>query len=57
LADLAVAKLSPIASEMNRLLGDRAELDRILQKGAERAGAIAEKTVNEVKDIVGLVRF
>lgn len=57
LADLSVAKLAPIAGEMNRLLGDRAELDRILKKGADRAGEIAARTVNEVKDLVGLVRF
>ena len=57
LADLAVAKLSPIATEMNRLLGDKAELDRLLKKGADRAGAIAAQTMNEVKDLVGLVRF
>lgn len=57
LADLSVAKLAPIAGEMNRLLGDKAELDRILKKGADRAGEIATRTMNEVKDLVGLVRF
>lgn len=57
LADLSVAKLAPIAGEMNRLLGDKAELDRILKKGADRAGEIAARTMNEVKDLVGLVRF
>jgi tryptophanyl-tRNA synthetase len=57
LADLSVAKLAPIAGEMNRLLGDKAELDRLLKKGADRAGEIAARTMNEVKDLVGLVRF
>lgn len=57
LADLSVAKLAPIASEMNRLLSDRAELDRILKHGADRANEIAARTMNEVKDLVGLVRF
>ncbi len=57
LADLAVAKLGPIAAEMKRLMDERTELDRILQRGAERAGAIAEKTMGEVKDIVGLLRY
>lgn len=57
LADLSVAKLAPIAGEMNRLLDDKAELDRLLKKGADRAGEIAARTVNEVKDLVGLVRF
>lgn len=57
LADLSVAKLAPIAGEMNRLLGDKAELDRLLKKGADRANEIAARTINEVKDLVGLVRF
>ena len=57
LADLSVAKLAPIAGEMNRLLGDRAELDRLLKRGADRANEIAARTMNEVKDLVGLVRF
>ena len=37
LADLAVAKLSPITSEMSRLMKDPAEIDRILGEGAARA--------------------
>ncbi|MCW5719481.1 MAG: tryptophan--tRNA ligase [Bauldia sp.] len=56
LADLAVARLAPIASEMRRLMADPAEIDRILADGAERAEAIASVTIREVKDIVGLVR-
>ncbi|NEU34467.1 tryptophan--tRNA ligase, partial [bacterium LRH843] len=39
LADAAVAHLEPITTEMNRLLEDRAEIDRILAKGGERAKA------------------
>ncbi|MGV8841048.1 MAG: tryptophan--tRNA ligase [Bauldia sp.] len=56
LADLAVTRLAPIASEMRRLMADPAEIDRILADGAERAEAIASVTIDEVKDIVGLVR-
>lgn len=56
LCDLAVAKLAPITSEMNRLLGDPAEIDAVLRRGAERAGAIAEQHMKEIKDIVGLLR-
>jgi tryptophanyl-tRNA synthetase len=56
LVDLAVAKLGPITAEMNRLMKDPAEIDRILRRGAERAGAIAEATMAEVKDVVGLLR-
>jgi tryptophanyl-tRNA synthetase len=56
LADLAVAKLSPITTEMNRLMKDPAEIDRILGKGADRAEAIARPIVDKVYDILGMVR-
>ena len=54
LADLAVEKLSPIAGEMRRLLADPAYIDGVLSDGADRARAIAEKTMDGVKDVVGL---
>ena len=56
LADLAVAKLEPITLEMNRLMKDEAEIDRILGKGADRAEAIARPIVDQVYDIVGMIR-
>ncbi len=56
LADLAVAKLAPISSEMQRLLDDPAEIDRILAHGSERARAIAAPILERTYDIVGLVR-
>ena len=40
---------------MAELLGDPAELDRILAGGAERAGEVAEATVTRVFDAVGLL--
>ena len=56
LADLAVANLAPITTEMNRLMKDPAEIDRILGQGAERAEAIARPIVDQVYDIVGMIR-
>ena len=53
LAEVAVEALVPIGERMRRLLADPAELDRILAKGAERAGAVAEPIVEETKRIVG----
>jgi tryptophanyl-tRNA synthetase len=55
LADLAVAKLKPIADEMRRLLSDPIEIDRILKSGAERAHAVAAPIMDEVKTLVGFV--
>jgi tryptophanyl-tRNA synthetase len=55
LAELAVAKLAPIATEMRRLLGDPAEIDRVLRAGAEQASARAAPTLLEVKKLAGFV--
>ena len=56
LAELAVAKISPITSEMRRLTADPAEIDRILADGSRRAAAISVPIMDKVKDIVGLIR-
>jgi tryptophanyl-tRNA synthetase len=56
LADLAVAKLSPITTEMSRLMADPAEIDRILGEGATRADALARPVVDRVYDIIGMIR-
>ena len=56
LADLAVDKLAPIAGEMRRLMADPGHIDAILKDGGERAGAIAEKTMGDVRDILGMLR-
>ncbi|WP_170606061.1 tryptophan--tRNA ligase [Ruegeria arenilitoris] len=55
LADLAVAKLSPISSEMARLMNDQAEIDRILARGAERARQITVPILRQTYEIVGMV--
>jgi tryptophanyl-tRNA synthetase len=56
LADVAVARLAPIAAEMRRLLADPAHVDAVLADGARRARAIARPNMDAVKDIVGFVR-
>jgi tryptophanyl-tRNA synthetase len=56
LADLAVATLSPITTEMNRLMKDPAEIDRILGDGADRADALAQPILQQVFDITGMIR-
>ena len=56
LADLAVAKLAPISSEMARLMADPAEIDRILGKGAEKARAVAAPILAKTYEIVGMLR-
>lgn len=57
LADLAVAHLAPITEEMKRLLADKAELEAVLKKGAERANAIAAPVLSDVRKLIGLPQF
>jgi tryptophanyl-tRNA synthetase len=40
---------------MRRLLGDVAEIDRVLRQGAQKAQAIARPIMREVKELVGFV--
>jgi len=56
LADLAVAKLGPISDEMRRLMDDKAEIERILGTGADKAREIAAPILKRTYEIVGLVR-
>ena len=55
LAELAVAKMAPISSEMARLMADTAEIDRILAKGAEQAREITAPILKRTYEIVGMV--
>lgn len=56
LTEVAVEKLGPIRTEVQRLMADPAEIDRILADGSQRARAIAAPVMDKVKDIVGFVR-
>ncbi|MCE7030259.1 tryptophan--tRNA ligase [Jiella avicenniae] len=56
LAELAVEKLAPINAEMRRLIDDPGHIDAVLKDGGERAGAIAERTMRDVKEIVGFLQ-
>ena len=53
LADLAVAKLSPIADLMTRYLSDPEELNRILSTAADKASEIADPIVADVRKVIG----
>ena len=55
LAELAAAKLEPIAGEMRRLMASADYIDDILRKGAERAAAIAAPNLAGIKKIIGLL--
>ena len=55
LADLAVSKLGPITAEMQRLMADTSEIDRILARGAEQAREITAPILKRTYEIVGMV--
>lgn len=56
LADLAVTRLSPISTEMARLMQQPDEIDAILRHGAEQARAIANPILEKTYEILGMVR-
>jgi tryptophanyl-tRNA synthetase len=53
-AEAVVAYLAPVRERYEELRGDQAELERILEAGAEKARAIAGPTVAEVRDAMGV---
>jgi len=52
-AEVVVDSIRPIREEYERLMGDPAELDRLLASGAQRARALAEPKIVEIKEKVG----
>jgi tryptophanyl-tRNA synthetase len=50
-----VAKLSPISTEMARLMDDGAEIDKLLAKGALQAREITAPILKKTYEIVGMV--
>jgi len=55
LAEVAIEKIGPIGEEMKRLTQDPATVDAILADGAERARAIAEPIMAQVRQKVGFL--
>jgi tryptophanyl-tRNA synthetase len=55
LAEIIVEKIAPIGAELRRLESDPGYVQGVLSKGAEKASAIADPIVKEVKEIVGFL--
>jgi tryptophanyl-tRNA synthetase len=55
LAEVVVQAFAPIRERTEKLLGDEAELDRLLGHGAARASSMARQTMRLVKDRIGLL--
>jgi tryptophanyl-tRNA synthetase len=54
-ADAVVELFAPVRARYAELVADPAELDRVLADGAARAGAVAQETMNAVRERVGLL--
>ena len=54
--DAVVAEFEPVRERALELLADPAELDRVLATNAARAEEVAQKTLSDVYDRVGLLR-
>ena len=55
LADLAIEKLAPISDKMNIYMADPAQIDGILADGAQRAHAIAQPIMDDIRRLVGFL--
>ena len=56
LAEVVVNEFEPVRERALELIADPAELDRVLATNAERAASVAEKTLADVYDRIGLLR-
>lgn len=54
-AEVVVELIGPIRTRYEELMGDPAELDRLMEIGADRARAVSEPKIVEVKKKVGLI--
>ena len=56
LTDILIKNITPIGNEMGKLMNDQSYLVEILKQGSLKAYEKAKNTINEVYDIVGLIR-
>ena len=54
-AEVVIEELTPIRERYGELMGDVAELDRLLARGADQATAVSAPKLDEIKHKVGLV--
>ena len=53
--EAVVELLRPVQARYTELMADRAELQRLLRKGAEKAGAVAAATLDRAQRAIGLL--
>ena len=55
LGDLLVSEICPVGKEINKLMGDKSHLLKILKKGSEKARIKAEENLKNIREKVGLI--
>ena len=55
LGDLLVSEICPVGKEINKLMGDKTHLLKILKKGSEKARIKAEENLKNIREKVGLI--
>ena len=55
LTEILVNEITPVASQIQKLLEDKSHLKQILKNGSEKANIIAEENLKKIRDIVGLL--
>ena len=55
LSEKLVETISPIGSNIAKLLNDKKHLEDVLKKGTEKAYIIAEENLKKIREIVGFV--
>ena len=55
LTEILISEITPVGKEIHKLLEDKLYLKKILKKGGEKAGIIAEENLKNVREKVGLI--
>lgn len=55
-ADVVIGFVEPFKKRTDEIMSDKGELERILKVGAEKAGHVAQDTLQRVYDAVGFIR-
>jgi len=55
LTEILISEITPVGKEIHKLLEDKLHLKKILKKGGEKAGIIAEENLKNVREKVGLI--
>jgi tryptophanyl-tRNA synthetase len=53
LSEVLVEVICPIGKEIKKLLKDKSFLEKILKEGTEKARVIAERNLQEIKNVIG----